>query len=182
MMRTRVLLAMMAMLAILGMLCLGGTDTGALAAATQRPNILTFETMYGVDGPFVGDQNPIRSIPGDELPWVIRRAHGFLKTNGRLTIHVRGLVFKDDPSVPPALRGINDEATFRGLVSCLTEKGDKVVEKNVLTEGFPATKSGNADILAKIKLPQPCVAPIIMVLAGSEDKWFAVTGFEAEEE
>jgi len=37
-------------------------------------------------------------------------------------------------------------------------------------------------IKAKIDLPNPCVAPIITVLAGSEDKWFAVTGFEAEEE
>jgi len=26
------------------------------------------------------------------------------------------------------------------------------------------------------------VVGLIMVLAGSEDKWFAVTGFEAEEE
>jgi hypothetical protein len=53
---------------------------------------------------------------------------------------------------------------------------------NVTTEGFPATKSGDSFIKAKIDLPNPCVAPIIMVLAGSEDKWFAVTGFEAEEE
>jgi hypothetical protein len=26
------------------------------------------------------------------------------------------------------------------------------------------------------------VAPVIMILAGSEDKWFAVTGFESEED
>ena len=31
-------------------------------------------------------------------------------------------------------------------------------------------------------LPNPCVAPVIFVLAGSEDKWFSVTGFEAEED
>jgi hypothetical protein len=98
-----------------------------------------------------------------------------------LEILVRGLVFKDDPSVPPELRGKNDETEFRGLVSCLTENKDKVVTRNVITEGFPATVDGDAFIKAKIELPNPCVAPIIMVLAGSEEKWFAVTGFEVEE-
>jgi hypothetical protein len=95
-------------------------------------------------------------------------------------------VFKDEPSVPEELRGKNDETDFRGLVSCLTEEGDegaeKVVTKNVVTEPFPATPNGDSAINAEIELPNPCVAPIVMVLAGSEDKWFAVTGFEAEEE
>src|SRR5207248_9006432 len=85
--------------------------------------ILAFRTMYGVDGPFVGKANPIRGVIGDELPWEIRKAVGKLDTNGRLKILVRGLVFKDDPSVPMNLRGKNDEAEFRGLVSCLTEEG-----------------------------------------------------------
>ena len=98
-----------------------------------------------------------------------------------MQILVRGLVFKDDPSVPPQLRGKNDETEFRGLVSCLTEDGNNVVTKNVVTEGFPANVNGDSFINAKIELPNPCVAPVIMVLAGSEDKWFAVTGFEAEE-
>jgi hypothetical protein len=31
-----------------------------------------------------------------------------------------------------------------------------------------------------VTLPNPCVAPVIFVLAGSEDKWFSVTGFESE--
>jgi hypothetical protein len=154
--------------------------------------ILAFRTMYGVDGPFVKKENTIRNVPSDELPWVIRKAVGKLNTNGRLKIVVRGLVFKDDPSVPPELRGINDEEQFRGLVSCLTEikdpnTGEEVVEtRNVTTEGFPATESGDSFIKAKIELPNPCVAPIIMVLNSPDseegDKWFAVTGFEAEED
>jgi hypothetical protein len=55
------------------------------------------------------------------------------------------------------------------------------VTKNVIMEGFPATVDGNSFINAKVELPNPCVAPIIMVLSGSENKWFAVTGFEVEE-
>jgi hypothetical protein len=138
--------------------------------------------MYGVDGPFLGDANEIRNIEGDEAPWVIRSAHGSLDTTGHLTIQVRGLVFKDDPLVDPDLVGKNDESEFRGLVSCLTEHGDSVETAHVTTAGFPATETGDSQIDAHVELPNPCVAPIVFVLAGSEDKWFAVSGFEAEDE
>jgi hypothetical protein len=144
-------------------------------------NIVTFNTMYGVDGPFLGEANAIRGVIGDELPWDIARSvSGELDTSGHLRIRVRGLVFKDDPLVPPNLVGTNDEAEFRGLVSCLTEAGDSVETQNVTTEGFAATKEGNSFINATVELPNPCIAPIVMVLAGSEDKWFSVTGFEDE--
>ena len=54
--------------------------------------------------------------------------------------------------------------------------------ENVTTEGFAATPFGDSDIDAQITLPNPCVAPIVFVLSGSEDKWFAVVGFESEGE
>jgi hypothetical protein len=143
--------------------------------------MLAFGTMYGVDGPFLGDANAIRGVEGDEAPWVIRSAHGFLSSSGHLRIVVRGLVFADDPLVDPSLVGKNDEAEFRGLVSCLTESGSSVTTQNVPTQGFKATETGDSIIDAHVELPNPCVAPIVFVLAGSEDKWFAVTGVEVEE-
>ena len=82
--------------------------------AKEAKTLAAFDTMYGVDGPFVGDAFPIRDIPGDELPWTVREAQGRLDTDGHLTIRVRGLVFTDDPEVPPDLRGKNDETEFRG--------------------------------------------------------------------
>jgi len=94
---------------------------------------------------------------------------------------VRGIVFKDDPSVPPELRGINDETEFRAAVSCLTDQGGTVVRSNVKTEGFPANKEGDSVIEAHVALPDPCIATAVFALAGSEDKWFAVTGFETED-
>ena len=158
-----------------------------LAIATDVPakheshTLLAFDTMYGVDGPFIGETNAIRGVVGDELPWVIKTGKGSLKTNGHLKVKVRGLVFKNDPSVVPADKiGINDEANFRALVSCLTEQGSLVVTANVMTAGFPATQTGNSDIDAMLTLPNPCVAPIVLVLSGSEDKWFSAGGFEAE--
>jgi len=160
----------------------GATDE-SLHEHRHAHAITSFETMYGVDGPFVGDANPIRGVIGDELPWAIAHSiRGELDSAGHLIILVHGLVFKDDPSVPPDLRGINDEAEFRGLVSCLTEVGDTVETRNVMTQGFPANRHGNSFIHATLALPNPCVAPVVMVVAGSEDKWFAVSGVEIEQD
>jgi len=143
--------------------------------------VLAFHAMYGVDGPFVGDTNPVRGISGDEAPWVVKSVHGSLTASGHLVVQVRGLVFKDDPSVPPELRGKNDETEFRALVSCVTEGTTDTPTQNVETlTGFKTGPQGNANINARLTLPNPCVEPIVMILAGSEEKWFAMTGFETE--
>jgi len=83
--------------------------------------------------------------------------------------------------VPLNVRGTNDEAQFRALVSCLSGDGKgKVATVNIVTAGFPATTSGDSDMDTFVGLPRQCLAPIILVMSGSEDKWFAVTGAEAE--
>lgn len=148
-----------------------------LAYAQSGTQVIGFGTMYGVDGPFI-DSTFIRGVLGDELPWVVGSARGSLTSDGHLRMTVRGIVFANDPSVPPELRGINDEAQFRGLVSCLTENGKKIGTVNITTVGFPATRSGDSNIDTFVTLPGQCVAPIIFVMSGSEDKWFAVTGAE----
>ena len=145
--------------------------------------MLSFETMYGVDGPFIGKKNAIRGVVGDELPWQVASAVGSLTTDGHLHIDMTGLVFTNDPEVPPELRGIHDEEEFRGLVSCITpdhKKGKKTITVNVVTQGFAATSTGNATIDAHVELPEDCIAPVIFVMSGSEDKWFAVTGAETD--
>ena len=158
---------------VLAVICALAVPIGAHAQT-----IISFTTMYGVDGGFVGHTD-IRGVRGDELPWMLSSATGSLSTDGHLTISVRGLVFTRDPEVPPELRGINDETSFRALVSCLTDEGHgRVSTVNIITSGFPATRSGDSDINTTVGLPGSCVAPIIFVLSGSEDKWFAVTGAE----
>ena len=149
------------------------------AKAPKTRDILSFETMYGVDGPFVGDANPIRDIVGDEALWEVKSVRGTLRTNGRLTLHVHGLVFKDDPRAPEGFVGKNDEPTFKAVVSCLTEESETAVGmQNVETDEFPASLEGDSDIEQTLTLPNPCVAPIVFVIAGSEEKWFSVTGVE----
>lgn len=156
-----------------------------VSSARAAETIVSFTTMFGVDGGFV-KHNPIRGVRGDELPWELTSASGSLTTDGHLVLTIRGLVFKDDPSVPPDLRGINDETEFRALVSCLTSEGKgkggrgRIQIVNITTGGFPATPTGDSDIDTHVDLPNQCVAPIIFVLSGSEDFWFAVNGFENE--
>src|SRR5437588_8553566 len=58
-----------------------------LGASAQQ--ILSWGTMYGVDGGFVGHTD-IRGVRGDELPWMVSSASGSLTTDGHLMISVRG--------------------------------------------------------------------------------------------
>ena len=99
--------------------CSAAIYASHVAALTPIRTVLHFSTMYAVDGPFVSDENPIRNLPGDDLPWAIRSADGTLLSDGSIVISVRGLVFTNDPEVPPKQRGINDEDHFRAIVSCL---------------------------------------------------------------
>ena len=146
-------------------------------SAIAQNSIISFGTMYGVDGPFV-NKKQIRDVRGDELPWEVGSANGSLSTDGHLVLNVTGVVFANDESVPPELRGINDESQFRAMVSCLVETKKRVGTINIITPGFPATRSGDSSIDTFVSLPDQCVAPIIFVMSGSENKWFAVTGAE----
>ena len=73
--------------------------------------------------------------------------------------------------------GLKPQSTWYGG-ELVVENGKKIGTVNITTAGFPATRSGDSDIDAFVTLPEQCVAPIIFVMSGSEDKWFAVTGGE----
>ena len=173
-MRTLVFLTL-ACLLIESVLFVGRSNADYMGSPPKPPKTLvTFKAMYPVAGPFVAAA--IRGVPGDGLPWAIQKASGRLDANGHLVVNVKGLVFTNDNVVPPELRGINDETEFRGLVSCLTVSNGAVVEQNVVSAGVPASPRGSSKINVRLTLPNPCVAPIVMVLSGSDDFWFAVGG------
>ena len=160
----------------------------ATGSARAQGTVLSFTTMAGVDDSFINN-TVVRGVRGDELPWDVGTVDGTLMSDGHLHLAVTGIVFSDDPRVPPELRGINDEEEFRAIVSCLTNgprdphgRGHGLImTRNILTEGFPATRTGDSTIDTVITLPNPCVAPIIFVVGGDEEHWFAVTGSYEEE-
>ena len=141
----------------------------ASTARADGQTVLEFETMAPVSGGFVGT-SLIRGVPGGGAPWVISAGQGSLDTDGNLGVQVTGLVLA--PSVPAPLGGTNPVPNFKGIVSCLNSDGTTT---NVSTGAFPASSDGNAEIQAKVELPNPCFAPIIFV-AASFGPWFAVTG------
>lgn len=145
--------------------------------AQDDRSVLAFGSMVAVDGAFVGN-DAIRGFPGAGLPWTLARARGTLRADGRLRIKVRGLVLANDPAVPPAQVGTNPSATFRGLVSCLSEQsgGTGTMTTNVATDPFPATAAGDSDIDGSVTLPAQCIAPIVFVTNADGSAWFAVTG------
>jgi len=154
-----------AMLLSLGLFVLG-VDS---AAASESQVILSFGTMIGNSGPFIGSRNPIRGIPAGGAPWVVLGgAVGQLTQDGVLYVNVSGLVLVSTL--------MNPSANFRGLVSCLSiDDAGEVSTVNVSTENFPADMDGNSTILGAIKLPVPCFAPIIFVTSPT-GSWFATTG------
>jgi len=161
----------------------GGDDRGG-HNPLERPDredenaFLQFATMLGVEGSFLG-ADTIRGVTGDALPRTVGMARGLLGADGRLRVNVRGLVLANDSAVPAASRGTNDSASFRGLVSCLSEKsGGGVTTVNVMTAPFHASARGNAEINGSVTLPAQCLAPIVFVTNAAGDKWLAVVGTE----
>jgi hypothetical protein len=171
--KIRWLLAALAM-ALIGLVPI----LGATSPASADPGtILKFSVMTPVTGPYVGHSNPIRMVPGGGLPWIITSGTGSLKSDGRVLIHVRGLVLADQAPVPPKLQGTNPVPDFVAIVSCQTIGADGTATiTNVSTGQFPASTAGNADINARVKLPQPCIAPIVFVFGAPNAGWFAATG------
>ena len=149
---------------------------GAVSPASAKgPKILKFNTMVGVPAGLTGTLSPQRGINGGGIAWMVADASGELRANGHLEITVQGLVL-----AAGANAGSNPSAFFRGLVSCVQSDGSF---QNILTEQFPATTGqaalggGNAEIVADLTLPEPCIAPIIFVTNGGGTAWFAATGF-----
>jgi hypothetical protein len=83
---------------IIVLLCLLMISTGAHAKKDRNRVVLDWATMYGVDEAFVGEENPIRGIMGDELPWTI--AGGVHGLSRRGSDGSRGDDQRDDGGLP----------------------------------------------------------------------------------
>lgn len=168
----------------------------------EKKIILHFETMAGVDAPFLSTPPPdpcsgtqcnplptdprLRNFPGDYESWKINKVNGKLFSDGTLIINIKGLIFGNGNP--------NDEDSFRAFVSCQLTPDlpnapatytDPLNEPGLLTDPFPTggphndpklIAKGNANIKAKVDLPSPCIAPAVLILSGDGVVWFAVTG------
>ena len=150
-------------------------DNGAGSRAGRR--LLGFQTMYGVEGAFLGASSAGSKRVGDERPWRVSEAQGSIDAAGYVHATIRGLVLANDPAVPPRKRGRNDQPRFRLVLSCLTQDEDGVlVSTQISTRGFPATDRGDCEIDDSLRLPEPCVAPVLYVTGMDEGVWLAMSG------
>ncbi len=152
---------------------------GAAGSAAHGPaTVLRFSTMTPVTGPYVGPANPVRGVAGGGLPWVLTAGRGTLKSDGHLLVRVRGLVLARQAPVPPALQGTNPFPGFRAVVSCQSiGAGNTAAITNISTGDFKADAAGDSTIHATLRLPRPCIAPIVFVTGPTgTNVWFAVTG------
>jgi hypothetical protein len=135
--------------------------------------ILAFDTMVGN----YPDQT-ILGVNSDDLPWDINAVVGSLTSTGSIDVQIRGLVFADDPEVPPDLRGTNDEPNFYAIITGWTrdDNGD-FAPFHITTKPFAASSTGNCHIHDQVSLPGNVVGPIILI-SGADGDWFASTGVE----
>jgi hypothetical protein len=151
-----------------------GQDQDQDEDATTIKTILTFGTMIGDPGsatPATKAKNVIRGYLGPASPWLISSVQGSLKSNGALTVTVRGLVLPD---------GTNPVPFFRAALSC-QDPTNSTKGELFFTKTFRADAKGNSDIAGTVSLPSHCIAPIILVTSpavpgNSAGFWFAVTG------
>ena len=152
-----------------------GGDGHAGGKGHRSLTVLEAETMFAVDGPFVGAANPIRGVNGGGLPWQIDEAEVELTSKGHIEVEVDDLVLLEAAPVPPDRQGVNPAPNFVAVVSCLTTVDGAVATVNVATDPFPANARGDSRIEDTIDLPQPCIAPIVFV-GPNATTWFAATG------
>jgi len=158
----------------LGLAVVIGAGVQASATGSEGKDVLEWDVMNAVTGPFVGGSHPVRGLAGGGLPWELDRARGDLTSTGRLDVRVDGLVLARRAPVPAALQGTNPVPQFRAAVSCLTAAAPEQGE-TILTAPVPASPSGDARIRTTVALPDGCVAPVVFVTSPT-GAWFAVTG------
>lgn len=120
------------------------------------------------DGTVLGGLNSCGKI------WTLASGRAKLSSNGKLQIHIKGLVL-NDPSTGTS-NGTPDGVTdVTGVLICGGSGG--VVAAQTARVAMP--QSGNVWIHARIAVPATCVAPVIAVrevFAGADGGWLAATG------
>ena len=105
---------------------------------------------------------PLNGLIGGGAPWVIDRGSVQLFEDGRLHVHVDGLII-------PAL-GRNPVAEGKAVLTC----GEAKVAETALV---PFSEDGDADINTVVTgIPSPCQG-LTVFFTNAGDRWFAVTGF-----
>ena len=148
----------------------------ALVAALSASVIVAGATVAATGGQKLID-SPMAGIPagaptidgvlGGGIQWVIDEGHAQLRADGRLHIEVQGLVLGSGASA-----GINPIQTGVGIVTCADGA------QTIVTDAVPFSRAGDAEVDARIALPETCLAPNVFFagVTAAGPRWFAVNG------
>jgi len=125
----------------------------AINVGASESTLIEFDAMTGVSPAGVNVTND-RGIKAGGAPWVISTGTGEVDRQGRLEVHVRGLI------IPVLTPPHNPVGSFSAVVSCLNPDGGVT---NVLTAPVSTGMSGNADFETTVALPHPCKSPEVFV-------------------
>lgn len=151
-------------LVALGLISLGmahaDDDDGNLLSANMR--------ACPHDGTVLGGLNSCGKI------WKLSAGRARLSSDGRLQIHIKGLVL-DDPSTGSS-NGTPDGVTdVTGVLICGGSGGSVAAQ----TARVALPQTGNVWIRTHINIPEHCTAPVIVVrevFEGNDGGWLAATG------
>jgi len=117
-----------------------------------------------IAGSVTSDPVIFTASPG-QAPWVIDRGNARVRTDGRIDVRVEGLVIPRGDNTNPVPR----------LSASLACNG-KVV---ATTDTVPFSTAGNARIHDRIRVPQRCIAPVVMLNPnGNAAVYIGITGTE----
>ena len=113
---------------------------------------------------------PINGVKSGGAPWVIDEGNARVRTDGRIEVRVEGLVIPTPPQ-----NGTNPVPTLSASLSCNGKKPGR----HMTTRAVPFSKAGDARIRDTIRIPQRCIAPVVMLNPrGDKTVYIGITGVE----
>jgi len=125
----------------------------------------------------------IRGVSAAGAPWVVKNGKLTLDPDGRIKVHVKGLLIIDGAlangaPVPPNLIGTTGGVlTVHAALTC-GGPGNGVPFTITPTEGVPLDANGDFDIDAEVSIPDVCAQPIVLIRTGTPDApggWIAAS-------
>ena len=154
----------------------GAASTGVSALADQGPGgghreqggRAVLDTTLAPSIPT--DPKLLGSAPG-AAPWVIRRGEATLRSDGRLTVSIRGLVIP----IAPFNGTTGPVTTVDAALYC----GDNPIAV-ATSPSVPISTNGDARISTKLTLPSTCQIPALLIHPnGSSALYIASSGFSS---
>jgi hypothetical protein len=141
----------------------GLTATAAGAFSPPAKSLVTSSLA-----PSVPTDPKLHSVEAGGAPWVLKASLFHLDSTGNVQVVIRGLII-------PGLGTPGPVTTVDASLYCANETTPAAT-----TQSVPISQAGNAEIVAKVKLPSLCQTPAVLINPNSIGSiYIATSGFES---